>query len=76
MESDIPDIEELIKYASLIRLNRGDIVEFRESRILHKYRPTHIDYTSVSDNPYITIPIEYFVKHDEKKQKEVYLKYP
>jgi hypothetical protein len=51
-------------------------MKFCESRILHKYRPTHINNPSVSDNPDITIPVEYFVEHDEKKHKYIRLKEP
>ena len=76
MQIDVADIEEFIPYASLIGLNSWYIMKFCESRVLHKYRPPHINNSSVSDNPDIAIPVEYFVEHDEKKHKYIRLKEP
>ncbi len=76
MEIDVADIEEFIPYTSLIGLNSWYIMKFCESRILHKYRPPHINNSSVSDNPYIAIPVEDFVEHDKKKHKYIRLKKP
>jgi hypothetical protein len=51
-------------------------MKFCESRILHKYRPPHINNSSVSNNPYITVPVEDFVEHDKKHEKHIGLKQP
>lgn len=74
MEVDVSDVEELIKYTSLVWLYRWYIVKFCKSRILHKYRPTDIDDAAISDNPDITVPVEDFVKHDKKHEKHISLK--
>lgn len=76
VEPDITDIEKFIKYTALIGLNGRNIMKFCESRVLHKYRPTHIYDTSVSDNPDITVPVQYLVQHDKKEHKYICLKYP
>jgi hypothetical protein len=51
-------------------------MKLHKGRILHKDRPTDIDDAAISNNPYITIPVEDFVKHDKKHHKEVRLKKP
>ena len=76
MERDISDVKEFIEDASLVRLDSCYIVEFHKCRILHKNGPTDIDDTTISNNPYITIPIQDFVEHDKKHHKEVCFKEP
>lgn len=76
MQIDITDVEEFIPYTSLIRLNRRYVMKFCESRVLHKYRPSHINNSSVGDNPDITVPVEDFVKHDKKHEKHIGFKQP
>ncbi len=76
MERDIADIKEFVEDASLIRLDSRYIMKFHKRRILHKDGPADIYDAPISDNPYITIPIEDFVKHDKKHHKEVCFKEP
>lgn len=76
VERDVADIEELVEYASLMRLDAGDVMEFREARVLHEERPADVDDAPVGDDPDIAVPVQDLVEHDEKKHKDIRFKQP
>ena len=76
MNSDITDIKHFIEEASLAVLNRRYIIKLCKSHIIYEERPSYINHTTISNNPYIRVPIEDFVEHYKKQKKQIGLKKP